>query len=215
MSTRIYIYVLKDPSTLEVRYVGQTARLDTRLRHHLGSAGRSPLSRKKEWILELKSLNLKPVLEVIEVVHPWQDWQERERFWISHYRQFSNLTNVLEGGVPTTLGFHHSEISKDLMSQAHLGKSKSEDHKRKIGDANRNPSVNTRRKMSDWQKGVPKPESHMEKLWAATRGVPQSAEHVENVRKAMTGGKRSESTKANMRLAWIKRKERQEASSVN
>lgn len=50
--------------------------------------------------------------------------------------------------------------------------------------AGRSTSEETRRKLSEWQKGVPKSPEHMEKLHAACRGRPFTEEHKAKLREA-------------------------------
>ena len=58
-----YIYCLKDPNTLAIRYIGQTLNIKSRLSLHIhGSKTQS----KKEWIESLKIENKKPIIEVME-----------------------------------------------------------------------------------------------------------------------------------------------------
>ncbi len=61
----IYIYALIDPRDLEVRYVGKTNNLKERYRDHVSAQPRylqNP-DKKKKWILELRVLDLKPIIQ--------------------------------------------------------------------------------------------------------------------------------------------------------
>lgn len=93
----IKIYVLKDPRTYEVRYVGQTAAtLPLRLYQHVcfAKAGVGP---RDKWIRGLKRQELEPIIELLE--HVTGDWQESERYWIQYYKNMGNkLTNGTVGG---------------------------------------------------------------------------------------------------------------------
>lgn len=60
-----YVYALKDPRTRKARYIGVTNNPVQRLVAHVGSAG-SKRRPKDLWILELKSLGLRPLIEVVE-----------------------------------------------------------------------------------------------------------------------------------------------------
>jgi hypothetical protein len=93
----IYIYVLKDPESNEVRYIGKTKRtLKYRLQRHLTDTDKN---HKVNWIQSLKNKNLIPLIESIEVVTD-STWAEREVFWIEHYNSLGcNLTNSHAGGI--------------------------------------------------------------------------------------------------------------------
>lgn len=90
----VKIYKLIDPISNEVRYVGKTINsLEYRLYKHIND---KPLHNtyKHNWIQSLIKLNLKPIIQLIEICDDI-DWKERERYWISFY---SNLTNNTTGG---------------------------------------------------------------------------------------------------------------------
>jgi hypothetical protein len=62
----IFIYVLIDPRTLEVRYVGQTNNPKERLRAHISPHVYMRHNNKKAiWTEELKASGHKPVMQVL------------------------------------------------------------------------------------------------------------------------------------------------------
>ena len=63
----VFIYVLIDPTTLEIRYVGKTKNCYQRFRHHL-VASANPKSHKRNWIKSLQSQGLKPIMNIIDEV---------------------------------------------------------------------------------------------------------------------------------------------------
>jgi hypothetical protein len=63
----VFVYALKDPRTNEFRYVGQSANLDARLIAHIGNLV-FQTEAKEKWIDELRSLGLKPDLEILEEI---------------------------------------------------------------------------------------------------------------------------------------------------
>lgn len=78
----IYIYILKDPRDNSVRYVGATANPERRLSGHFYNATGN--ERKREWIGELKQLNIRPIMEILEKVS--QEYaREAELKYIAHY----------------------------------------------------------------------------------------------------------------------------------
>ena len=122
----ICIYVLRDPITSEIRYVGKTkqklyARLSSHKRY---SRETTRPTHTTNWIKTLLNSNLVPIIECIEIVSE-NNWQERERYWIQYYRnQQVKLTNTLGGGQGAYGGINtasfknrkHSELTKQKIS---------------------------------------------------------------------------------------------------
>jgi hypothetical protein len=94
-----HIYTLKNPRTLEVRYVGFRIKpADQRLRHHIQESISLNKTWKHKWILSLVSIGLEPLMETIES-GSGDGWQDAERKWIAFYRASgSRLTNATAGG---------------------------------------------------------------------------------------------------------------------
>ena len=91
------IYILIDPRTNEVRYVGKANNVSQRYKAHLNRA-RKHQTHKKNWLEQLRREGLKPIIEVIDVVliDEWQYW---EIYWISQMKQWGfNLLNCSNGG---------------------------------------------------------------------------------------------------------------------
>lgn len=94
---RIYIYVLIDPITKKVRYVGKTNNLKKRYRGHLGSAQKKH-SYTQRWINKLLNKGVRPIMRVVDEATD-ETWESRERHWIAALkRQGVKLTNLTEGG---------------------------------------------------------------------------------------------------------------------
>lgn len=90
----ILIYGLVDPRTNEIRYVGKTTQtLNKRLSQHLCS-NKKHNPHKFNWINQLKTLNLKPTIILIESCND-KNWVEREKHYIL---TIENLTNITQGG---------------------------------------------------------------------------------------------------------------------
>jgi hypothetical protein len=88
------IYVLKSPVDDRVMYVGKSIDPELRFEQHIYEAKREEQNRKAQWIRELLSCGLLPILEVIERCDSNQ-WQERESFWIAYYQSVnSDLRNT-------------------------------------------------------------------------------------------------------------------------
>jgi len=128
------IYTLTDPRTNEVRYVGKANNLTQRYRAHLNRA-RKHQTHKKNWLKQLKKEGLKPIIEIIDVV-PVDDWRYWERYWITQMRQWGfNLVNHTDGGDGCTFG---NQTSFKKGHKSWLGKTHSEETKKKISDNNWN-----------------------------------------------------------------------------
>jgi hypothetical protein len=95
-----HIYVLREPRTGEVRYVGKTKRrLSDRLRQHLKDSRRQQVrSHLKYWLIALARLGLVPVIELVITV-PDNAWKGAETAVIELYEETgARLTNTTRGG---------------------------------------------------------------------------------------------------------------------
>lgn len=118
----VTIYMLIDPLSNRIRYVGKCMNLAERLRRHLRD--KHP-SHKASWIKSLSQKNLRPIIAELEVCSV-EIWERRERYWIKKFRSLGHkLTNMNEGGVG---GGTPSQAVRDKISKALLGKSLSEAH---------------------------------------------------------------------------------------
>jgi hypothetical protein len=69
----IHIYVLIDPRSMSVRYVGQTNNPKERLRAHVSPhIYMKTYNKKAIWTEELKAARLKPIMQVLFTCHPDQ-----------------------------------------------------------------------------------------------------------------------------------------------
>jgi hypothetical protein len=92
----MFIYVLKDPDTGDVRYVGKTNNPAKRMSGHMAAQSDRNLPSVR-WVRSLKTNNKKPVMEIIEET---DDWEICERKWIKFYRsKYDNLLNLDDGGI--------------------------------------------------------------------------------------------------------------------
>ncbi|WP_406867225.1 GIY-YIG nuclease family protein [Paraburkholderia fungorum] len=97
MQRETKIYVLRDPRTNEIRYVGKTVRdLRKRLREHVASAPRK-ITYRDNWIFTLLDEGLHPIIE--EIDRTIGDWEALEAKWIAHHKSLgAKLTNLTDGG---------------------------------------------------------------------------------------------------------------------
>lgn len=171
VTKKVTIYVLKDPRTNEIRYVGKTVKkdLNKRLIEHCAQQNKT---HKYFWIAQLKNENLKPIIEAVEKCTD-NDWQEREIYWIQYYKDLNcKLTNSHEGGMG---GHNPSAETRAKMSAAAKGRIVSEETKIKM------------RK--------PKSEEHKAKLIAAQIGRVQTLETREKIGRKSRGRKASQETR--------------------
>jgi hypothetical protein len=132
------IYILIDPRTNMVRYVGKANNVSQRYKAHLNRARKHQIH-KKNWIEQLKKEGLKPIIEIVDIV-PIDNWIFWETYWISQMRTWGfDLINYTNGGDGCTFG-NQTSFKKGHVSW--LGKNHSEESKKKIGDNN-------------WMKGKP------------------------------------------------------------
>lgn len=97
------IYVLIDPITNMIRYVGKANNVTQRYTAHLNRARKHQVH-KKNWIEQLKKLGLKPIIEVIDEV-PINEWIFWETYWISQMKTWGfDLINYTNGGDGCTFG---------------------------------------------------------------------------------------------------------------
>lgn len=129
------IYVLIDPETQQVRYVGKANNISQRYKAHLNRARKHQIH-KLNWINSLKVKRLKPIIEVIDVV-PIKDWVFWETYWISQFKTwgfdlinythggdgatFANQTSFKKGHIPYNLGQSFSQEVRDKISKSLLG----------------------------------------------------------------------------------------------
>lgn len=149
----VKIYVLKDPYTLNVRYIGKTQfTLERRLQFHLSCAKIQARTYVHKWI---NSLEHSPIIELLYETNQ-ENWAFWETFFIEEYREMGyKLCNLTTGGEgqpgykhteetkkkmsiaviargaipPSKLGIHMSQETKNKIKNAQIGKSLSEEHK--------------------------------------------------------------------------------------
>ena len=79
---KIFIYILIDPTTEQVRYVGKTTDTKLRLRRHINERYLHD-SYKDRWLRKLLDNNLLPQIEIIDEVDK-DNWVFWEQFYISY-----------------------------------------------------------------------------------------------------------------------------------
>ena len=89
------IYILIDPNTNKIRYVGMTKlSLEHRLSLHLRE--KTKLTHKSYWIQSLKKDNKKPIISQIDSSDNVEELSRKEIYWIQYYlKQGEKLTNYI------------------------------------------------------------------------------------------------------------------------
>lgn len=96
---KVNIYLLKDPITNEIRYIGRTKNdLITRLRGHCSKSIHKK-NHKDCWIYGLRIKNLKPIIELITTIEGWEEsYKYEQRLIKSYLNQGYNLVNLHDRG---------------------------------------------------------------------------------------------------------------------
>jgi predicted GIY-YIG superfamily endonuclease len=103
MTSTTFIYVLKDPVSNEIRYVGKSNNPKERYKSHKNPAHKIT-THTHNWIMMLRSKGLDPVIEIIREV-PISEWKYWEKHYIKHYNNLGcDLTNHCGGGEGLNFG---------------------------------------------------------------------------------------------------------------
>ena len=118
---KTFIYILKNPDTQEIRYVGKTINVKRRYYQHTNlKIQQKAKTHVSNWLLSLLENNKKPIIEIVEEIDI--NWEEREIYWISFYKQQGyKLCNIAEGG-KGCLGYIPSEEHRKKQSISMKGK---------------------------------------------------------------------------------------------
>jgi hypothetical protein len=183
----VYLYVLIDPITGDIRYVGKTIMPAVRLSLHISHTKKNV--HKNNWLKQLQAVGKKPIMEIIEEMPDCDNvaWRARETYWIAYYKKLgSPLTNLDSGG------------------RGENGRS--EETKRKIGlkSAGRKHTPEALEKIKAYQ-STRSPEIN-KKISATKTGKKMDPEVAKRAALARTGLKRSDEFKERQRLAGLNRR---------
>lgn len=130
MTATTFIYVLKDPDTGQVRYVGKADDPYRRFKQHVGYFSKT---HRTCWIRKLKSLGKLPILEILDEISI-EHWQQWEVAWIEYFKeQGCDLVNGTLGGE----GLLATPETKQKISQALKGIVRSPETRLKISRAHK------------------------------------------------------------------------------
>lgn len=195
------IYKLIDPRTGEVRYVGQThIGVKKRLAKHIREARNQNKTKNHRWINKLAELDLKPIIEVIEVVDfSKHTWQEREVFWIEELSKSCDLNNHSLGG-DGTLGFSPTLEMRAAVAESNRNRVWTEESRNKLSESLKknvgwHHSEEAKKNMSKAHKGKVLSEEHRKNMsrsqkQRAIRSYIFTPEQVEGIRARWNDGEK-------------------------
>jgi len=119
----LYVYALRCPSTGDIRYVGKTNSLKTRLKRYVAC---NPNDKKHNlqfytWLEELRSIGVKPLITVLSICND-DNWGQAEKDWINFLRESGcSLLNLATGGRGPNLGYKKI-VSDDTKNKLRLAR---------------------------------------------------------------------------------------------
>lgn len=176
------IYILKDPLSGSIRYVGkcEDGNLNKRLSNHKSEAYNSKKKNHRyDWIKSLQKNNLEPIIELIQDgFQTKQKLCEAEIFLIQFYKDIGldlvNGTKGGDGGKPF-LGKKHSQEWIENQRQRMSGKNSP--------NFGKCLSEQTKEKISKGNLGKKRTEEQKIRYSLAKKGIKFSEEHMRNLRK--------------------------------
>jgi len=115
LNLKTYIYILKEPDTGCIRYVGKTVSPKNRMKSHKCLKGTKG-THLSSWIVSLRNKNQVPIMEIIDEIEG-NEWKEKESFYIEFYKKHGcDLVNLTTGGEGCE-GYKHCEKIKIKMSE--------------------------------------------------------------------------------------------------
>jgi len=97
MTSEKKIYVLIDPITLKIRYIGTTNQsLKDRLYGHIGDAKNRPEINyhKTNWIKKIQKSGLKPIIKLLKICETREEAEKLEEKLINKYKEKHDLINI-------------------------------------------------------------------------------------------------------------------------
>lgn len=145
-----YIYYLKDPIDNKIKYIGKSDDPINRLKDHIKKHSYKKTF-KNNWIKKLLDKNLKPLMEVIDVI-PFNEWSFWEKYWISQFKTWGfSLYNLTDGGDGGNFGYLVNKKISDKLKNRKF----SDETLKKMSDSakKRKLSENGRKSLSEHRKG--------------------------------------------------------------
>lgn len=192
---RCSVYVLVDPITDYVRYVGKSINPKERLATHIRDARKGSVLHSRRWISGLLSKNKRPELIVLEECDSAEDANESEKHWIASFRIMgANLTNRTDGGDGQSQGYKPSQEAIAKMVGKLKGQKRTDESKARYKAAFNSPEVIERRRVSHRKLMETNP------AW------------LEATRSGRTGMKNSDETKKKQSASWTEKRKLEHAA---
>jgi len=124
-----HIYMLVDPFTDEIRYVGKAVYPKDRLKDHLKDTSDT---HKVHWIQSVIRKGAVPIMVLLETIEGSADWswQEAEKRWIAKFKAMgAGLVNSTDGGDGVE---NIAPESKEKMLKTWTGRKHTDETKKKI-----------------------------------------------------------------------------------
>lgn len=148
----VVIYLFLDEDGLP-KYVGKSNNFKSRLKQHLNKDRFKYNTYFYRWLNKCIANNKEFYVDILEECLQ-ENWQEKEKYWIKHFRELGySITNMTDGGdgnnnqifsAETILkrkesnkGFKHTEEAKKRMSELAKGKVFSKETRKKLSDINK------------------------------------------------------------------------------
>lgn len=173
------VYGLIDPRSGGLRYVGKTERSAVaRLKRHIHNAREGVKSHVYNWLRQLLAAGLKPEVEVLERHETAEALDEAERHFIAYFRSIGcDVVNLTSGG-DGSVGYRHTEQSKQKQRAKMAGRKLTPEHRASISQGMMGHLVSkaARAKSSESQRGRILTAEHRSKLSAAQKLVSNTKE---------------------------------------
>lgn len=195
-----YIYTLSDPSTMEIRYVGQTNDPKRRFNDHISSSinesSDSYETYKARWIRKVISNNLLPIMSIIDTCDSIEESNRLERDYVDRFTTEgvkltnSHVNDVTEFSLQTREKISNAKKGKKLEEIVGLEKSIElkayYSEKTRLNNPNKSNDPLVREKISNtlkeyfedkenhWAYGLRMTDEHNEKLRLAKLNNPKN-----------------------------------------
>jgi group I intron endonuclease len=161
MNDNIFIYAIVHPIKKQVVYIGKTTVGKKRFKMHLWDI-KKPNRPIKCFIAKYVNIGIHPLFEILEYV-AGEEIDEREKYWISFYKQSGlSLLNLTDGG-DGPKGKVVSSATRKKISESAKGRVVSKETRDKLRAFNLgNPA---------WNKGKKMPVGMAEKISKLKKGI--------------------------------------------
>ena len=188
-----YIYTLSDPSTMEIRYVGQTNEPKRRFNDHISSSinesSESYDTYKARWIRKVITNNLLPIMNIVDSCRSFEESNKLERIYVENLTKDgcrltnSHVTDVTEFSIEAKKKMSSAKKGKTLEEIVGLEKSlelkEYYSERMKLNNPNKSNDTLVKEKISNTLKEYfSTPENH----WAY--GKKMTDDHNEKLRQA-------------------------------